>query len=212
MKKILIIVCTAVIIALSGCGNMESTNYTQNDLENARLDGYKSGYSDGFDEGYKTAVNNNNKVDAVEKYDNVQIPTEAISADAFIEKYLGINSGTILSGKEYNKGSKITVTADWGADHVVLLKDTTGKEIVSFYVRAGDTVTIGVPAESLYVYFARGTEWHGYGKGLMFGDNTVYTKDDTIQDFSQYTYEYKLYPVNNGNFSEAPSNEKEFFE
>lgn len=119
-------------------------------------------------------------------------------------------SGTLFSGIKY-LDSEITVTADSSYDYVVLLKDKHGAERVSFYVRAGDTVTVGVPSEYLYVYFASGKDWYGYGKGLMFGADTSYTKDDDALDFDNYTWEYTLYPVSDGNFSETPSNENEFF-
>lgn len=120
-------------------------------------------------------------------------------------------SGAIISGAEYHNESEITVTADSSNDYVVSLKDSRGTEYVSFYVRAGDTVTVGVPQKWLYVYFASGDEWYGYGKGLMFGKNTVYSKDDEPQDFSKYTWKYTLHPVTGGNFSETPSDEDEFF-
>ena len=119
-------------------------------------------------------------------------------------------SGTILTGKEYS-GSELTIHSDTTYDYVVTLKDYRGTEYVTFYVRAGDTVTIGVPDNYLYVYFASGKTWYGYGKGLMFGKDTDYSKDDEALDFTQYTYEYTLYPVSHGNFEETPSNENEFF-
>jgi hypothetical protein len=119
-------------------------------------------------------------------------------------------SGAILAGRK-GSSSEITVTADTSEDYVVALKDNRGTERVVFYVRAGTTVTVGVPAEELRIYFASGKEWYGYGMGLMFGDNTHYSKDDESIDFAQYTIEYTLYPVDNGNFSETPSNEEEFF-
>lgn len=119
-------------------------------------------------------------------------------------------SGTILAGKEYTD-SEITVTASTSHDYVVSLKDMLGYDWVSFYVRAGETVTIGVPPHTLYVYFASGKEWYGYGKGLMFGEDTTYSKDDEMLNFSQYSWEYTLYPVTNGNFSETPCDENDFF-
>ena len=119
-------------------------------------------------------------------------------------------SGTILAGKK-GSDSEIKVTADTSEDYVVSLKDKRGTERVVFYVRAGTTVTIKVPAEELRVYFACGEEWYGYGMGLMFGDNTNYFKDDEMIDFAEYSIEYTLYPVEDGNFSETPSNEEEFF-
>ena len=121
-------------------------------------------------------------------------------------------SGTILYGREYS-GSEITITADSSSDCVVSIKTATDVEIelLSFYVRAGDSVTIGVPDRCLYVYFATGNDWYGYGKGLMFGEDTVYSKDDEAKDFMRYTWEYTLFPVTNGNFSETPISEDEFF-
>ena len=54
---------------------------------------------------------------------------------------------------------------------------------MSFYVRAGDVVTIGVPAEYLYVYFASGDTW--YGSTHLFGEQTSYSMDDEICDFKK---------------------------
>lgn len=114
-------------------------------------------------------------------------------------------SGTILSGKEATSAgrSEITVTADGDANYVVSLKSSNGTERVTFFVRAGETVTVGVPAEILYVYFARGKLWYGYGEGLMFGKDTVYSKDDKPLNFYKYTWEFLLQETMNGNFSET---------
>lgn len=155
--------------------------YSDADLAAARSEGFDAGYKAGYSAG--------------------------LSAPRQLSRPA---SGTILSGSEYS-GSEITIIADSSYDYVVSLKDSSGREYVSFFVRSGDTVTVGVPANYLFVYFASGKEWYGYGKGLMFGEDTEYTKDDEVLDFTQYTYEYTLYPVNNGNFSETPSNEDDFF-
>lgn len=117
-------------------------------------------------------------------------------------------SGEILTGFEYFGGSEITVTASNNADCVVKLKSKDGITKLSFYVRAGDTVTVGVPAEYMYVYFASGETWYGWEK--MFGSSTYYSKDDEILDFVRYTWEYTLSPISNGNFNETPVDEEEF--
>ena len=119
-------------------------------------------------------------------------------------------SGKILAGKR-GGSSKIRVTADTSEDYVVSLKDVQGRERVVFYVRAGTTVDVDVPAVELRVYFASGEEWYGYGMGLMFGENTYYSKDDEVIDFAKHSVEYTLYPVDYGNFSVTPSDEEEFF-
>jgi len=119
-------------------------------------------------------------------------------------------TGQVLAGST-GEGSEITIIASASEDYVVTLKTTSDSLVCAFYVRAGDIVTVPVPEGNFYVYFASGDEWYGYGKGLMFGENTTYSKDDEIVDFSQYTIQYTLYPVTNGNFSETPISENEFF-
>jgi hypothetical protein len=150
-----------------------------------RGNGYEKGYKDGYQNG----------LDAV--YDSIKPIKRPVS-------------GSILQGGEYS-GSEITVTADSEYDYVVSLKSYSGSSYLSFYVRAGETVTVGVPAKYLYVYFASGKEWYGYGEGLMFGNDTCYSKDDEVLDFTEYTWKYTLYPVNNGNFSKTPIDGNEFF-
>lgn len=117
-------------------------------------------------------------------------------------------SGAILSGHEYSNGSEITITASGSSSCVVKLKTSSGTTRLSFYVRAGDTVTVGVPAEYLYVYFASGEKW--YGTTHLFGERTSYSKDDKLCDFTQYTWEYTLRPVTNGNFSQTIIDEDDF--
>ena len=117
-------------------------------------------------------------------------------------------SGELLSGSWHSDGSKITVSVDSGNSYVVKLKTRSGVERMSFYVRAGDTVTVNVPSERLYVFFASGDTW--YGQRYLFGENTRYTKDENACDFSKYSRTYTLYPVTDGNFSETPIDAKDF--
>lgn len=187
MKKVIVLLCVILAATLVACG------YSDEDLSAAQSEGYRTGYSEGYNNGYDEGYN-----DGYRKGFNERKP---VSKPA---------SGTILSGEEYS-GSELTIIASDNNDYVVSLKDEYGTHYLSFYVRAGDTVTVGVPSEYLYVYFASGTQWYGYGKGLMFGEDTQYTRDDELRDFVEYTWEYTLYPVNDGNFSESPSTEGEFF-
>lgn len=117
-------------------------------------------------------------------------------------------SGTILSGIEVYNGSELTIFAESNESCVVKLKTSSGVDRLSFYVRAGDTVTVGVPSEYLYVYFATGKTW--YGPSELFGEKTRYSMDDEILDFKEYTWEYTLYPVTDGNFSETPIDPEDF--
>lgn len=110
-------------------------------------------------------------------------------------------SGTILSGYAPKDASKITVSLAPTASCVVMLKDASGRTLISFFVRSGDTVTVDVPAEMMYVHFASGKTW--YGEELLFGDDTIYTQDDELTDFTQYTWEYEFDPLSNGGFEHA---------
>lgn len=143
---------------------------------------YEKGYEAGYDDGYNA-----------------------------IKPLKSPSSGTILEGIEYVGESEITIKASAGESCVVCVKDAYGATKVAFFVKAGEKVTVGVPCQLLNVYFASGKTWYGYGSGLMFGDETSYSKDTTLLDFYHYDYEYTLYPVTDGNFTEAPSDESEFF-
>lgn len=117
-------------------------------------------------------------------------------------------SGQIISGMEVEGESQITVTSESNEACLVKLKTTGGATEMEFYVRAGDTVTVGVPYKLLYIYFASGSSW--YGSEELFGENTDYSKDDTVCNFDEYTYTYTLYPVADGNFSQTPIDAEEF--
>lgn len=117
-------------------------------------------------------------------------------------------SGEILEGNEVYYGSELTIKAETDQCCVVKLKDANGRTKLSFFVRKGDTVTITVPHETLYVYFAYGNVWFGYE--YLFGETTQYAKDDESLDFRTYSCEYTLTPVINGNFQKTPINANEF--
>lgn len=187
MKKAIVLLCAIFAVLLVSC------TYSAEDVEAAREEGYEAGYEAGRKAGYDTGYDKG--------YEAGYAALKPVARPA---------SGTVLAGREYGSGSELTIKADTDEDYVVLVKDRW-MDYLAFYVRAGDTVTIGVPDRLLYVYFASGKEWYGYGKGLMFGEDTDYSKDDEQRDFTQYSYTYTLYPVTNGNFSESPSNENEFF-
>ena len=107
-------------------------------------------------------------------------------------------SGTILSGYAPKDGSQITVTLAPTASSVVMLKDNSNRTLISFYVRAGETATVDVPTEKMYVQFASGKNW--YGEDNLFGKETIYRKDNELTDFTQYTWEYELDPMSDGEF------------
>ena len=144
-------------------------------------------------------------VNAVSNYSTSSKPSNQDSSLVAVQEP---RSGEILLGQEVVGESELTITASGGSSCVVKLKTSSGVTRLSFFVRAGDTVTVGVPAEYLYVYFASGETW--YGETHLFGSETSYSMDDEIKDFTQYTWSYTLYPVTNGNFSETPIDPEDF--
>lgn len=135
------------------------------------------------------------------------------------DKIIG-NEGNLISVAEPMSGdvlmgvggvqdmSQLTVEASGGASCMVKIKTTSGITKLAFYVRAGETATIGVPKGNYYVYFATGSTW--YGLKDLFGEDTVYFKDAEIRDFIKYTWEYELTQTSSGNFSETPIDASEF--
>lgn len=118
-------------------------------------------------------------------------------------------TGYIFEGKEYYT-SEITIKANASESVVVKLKDTQGNTVISFFVQAGDRISMGVPGQNLYVMFASGDTWYGYEDLFGDGNKTHYSKDDDLVNFADYTWEYELQPVTDGNFSDTPISEEEF--
>lgn len=137
--------------------------------------------------------------------------------EGYADGYLALDpvemprSGEVLTGSTYFHGAEMKITASPTQSVVVTLKNKRGVVRHRFFVRAGDTVTVGVPRETLYAYFASGETWYGLEKGLMFGEDTYYFKDDSPLDFENYSWSYNLSSISGGNFTEIASNEVEFF-
>ena len=187
MRKMLCAALALVLLlSLPLTAGAASKDYTQ---------GYQDGYKDGFLQGLQAAL-----------YGLDDEPEEPeVEAEP--------KSGTILFGEKLKSKSKITVNASKQSAVVVCLKTGAGVTHYAFYVQAGDSVTVNVPDEALYAFFASGdgSQWRGYGQGKLFGDTTVFTKDIHTLYLKTYHYTYTLYPVTDGNFSETPSDESEFF-
>lgn len=117
-------------------------------------------------------------------------------------------TGTVFIGNGKYCYSELTIKSSSNSACYIKLKDANGSDAYSFFVRAGDTVAVPVPPGYYNVYFAYGNDW--YGPDLLFGSETVCEKDDDLLDFKQYTWEYTLYPITNGNFSATPISLDEF--
>lgn len=136
------------------------------------------------------------------------LPKRCANCDEMKPKGNPNNGQVFIDNSPFNKLSAITIKSSTKEAHYVKLKDSKKNDILSFYVSPGSTVTVNVPVGSYYVYFASGNNW--YGPEYLFGKETLYSMDSSIQDFDKFTISYTLYPVINGNFQETPIDASEF--
>lgn len=117
-------------------------------------------------------------------------------------------TGKVFFGKALERESSLTVYNKTSSSCLIKLKDSSNKDIFSFFVRAHDTIDMAVPTGNYYIYIAQGDEW--YGAVDCFGEETCYYKNDELIDFYNYTWEYTLFTTTNDNFSETPISANEF--
>ena len=192
MRRILpLLIAIALLISIPLPACADSDDY---------IKGYRDGYEDGFQRGLEAALS------------GLGSSAEKSSSTPAAEKE-PINGAVLYGERQPHTGAMITVNASADQAVVVLLKSPGGVPKFAFYVRAGKTITISVPHNTLNAYFAsgNGANWCGYGEGKMFGDSTVYSKDDHLLHLTQYAYTYTLYPVTDGNFEQTPIDEDDFF-
>lgn len=106
-------------------------------------------------------------------------------------------SGTVYIKATKYCGSKLTVHAAADYNTYLKLKDEEGNDIISFYLRAGETAKVPVPSGNYYLYLAHGIDW--YGPAHAFGSDTVYIKGDDLLDFYTYIWEYTIDAGEDGN-------------
>lgn len=114
-------------------------------------------------------------------------------------------TGEILSETNLECVAPFTVKASDTQNFYVKLKDAyTLDDVMAFFVRAGETAELDVPLGLYWVYYATGDEW--YGKGLLFGKDTSYSRAQELFDFYEedgyvngWTVELYLQP--NGNLN-----------
>ena len=97
----------------------------------------------------------------------------------------------------------LQIRSSSGDDYLVKLDDvSTGKPVLSIFVRGGQTEDVDVPLGTYVLKYASGDKWYGYT--YLFGPDTQYSKADRDFTFSfdgqQYTgYTVTLYKVQDGN-------------
>lgn len=117
-------------------------------------------------------------------------------------------TGQIFIGEEIHWGSTLTVKCSGDQACYVKLKDEDYEDVLSFFVRAGETAEVCVPGGYYYVYFAHGVDW--YGPEHLFGSETTYSMDDELTNYYGYSWSYDLVPSYNGNFTDTPIDASQF--
>jgi hypothetical protein len=94
---------------------------------------------------------------------------------------------------------------------LIRIKDNV--EVMSIFIRAGQTVEVKVPLGSYKAKIASGQTW--YGDAVRFGPNTSYATLDTVLEFSiqgnqLLGNELMLTRVRDGNLKQVPLSATEF--
>jgi len=101
------------------------------------------------------------------------------------------DNGELVVKANYSLAAPFEVKSQTGQNYLVKLTDTkTGQDIMTVFVRGGDTVKTQAPFGQFVVKYAAGDTWYGYEH--LFGPDTAYSKADetfyfkrTISDEAQ---------------------------
>lgn len=143
------------------------------------------------------AKTSNSDADSMQDYDSGNYDEVWASGEQIDES--NPPSGYIFSASGQGALPQLKVVAPDDKNAYVKLKDCkTGKTVLEFYVRAGDTVLACVPAISCDFYYVLGNNW--LGPDNLFGSEGVYAKSDKSLDFTvptrQYTYTFDVLDAN----------------
>ena len=114
-------------------------------------------------------------------------------------------NGQILYENGWDRVAPFSVVTRGEDNFLIKLKTSTGtQDILTFFVRAGETVEIDVPLGNFTLYYATGETW--YGENILFGESTLYYKADDLFDFYEEDgyvngWTVELYMQNDGNLS-----------
>ena len=108
------------------------------------------------------------------------------------------SNGHIFSGSSTGDAG-IEITAASSESCWAKVYTSSGKLQISFFIRAGKTVYVDVPAGTYTIHFATGKTW--YGTGDKFGSGTSYGQDKSVRIDSGYYMTYTLQASSGGNWS-----------
>jgi hypothetical protein len=101
-----------------------------------------------------------------------------------------------------------------GASYFLKLNDwSSGRAVLSIFIRGGEELEVGVPPGIYRIKLASGATW--YGEEIRFGPNTEYTAIDKPTEFSiegsqLLGHEIRLVNVRDGNLRRQPISATEF--
>lgn len=110
------------------------------------------------------------------------LPQIIPSTPVFAESPVYITPGLVKSPRNPSR-AQLTLQTKAGANYYVkLVVPSTGAEVMSFYVRGGQSLTVNVPVGTYELKYAAGQTW--YGPAHKFGPDTAYAKADEPFYFS----------------------------
>jgi len=94
-----------------------------------------------------------------------------------------------------------------------LVKVSDGTEVMSLFIRAGQTTEVAVPFGNFKAHIASGQTW--YGESIRFGPNTSYSTLDAELEFKLegnqlVGHELTLSKIKNGNLTKVPLSANDF--
>ncbi|QUO37924.1 J domain-containing protein [Dysosmobacter sp. Marseille-Q4140] len=123
-------------------------------------------------------------------------------------------TGQILYENGWDRVAPFGVVTRGQENFFIKLKDRTGKDdILTFFVRAGETAEVDVPLGTYTLYYATGEFW--YGEEELFGESTARFRAEELFDFYEEDgyvngWTVELYLQTNGNLDTVPIDPGEF--
>ena len=123
-------------------------------------------------------------------------------------------SGKVQKFISSNSIAPLTIQTSAGTNYLVKIVDYYSKsEVMTVFVRGGDTTKIKVPLGVYEIKYASGKKWYGYQ--YLFGSKTSYSKADSSFSFENTGYQITgytitLYSVSNGNLRTKHINKSDF--
>lgn len=123
-------------------------------------------------------------------------------------------TGQILYENGWDRVAPLSVVTSGENHFFVKLKDISGEdEVLTFFVRAGETADIDVPLGTYTLCYATGEYW--YGEDKLFGESTSRFRAEDLFDFYEEDgyvngWTVELYLQTNGNLDISPIPPDEF--